>query len=351
MDEFKTPTSKKSKIKGTNNEELNTPIKIPSSPFLKEIGYGCGVTLFKLERSPKVGFTRSPWAIKKRNRNITDDTRYNSRIIFEANILKKLEHPNIVGFRAFTYGLNGDPCLAMEKLDISLGDLIEEKVDAGEPQFSAEKILKISYEIVKGLEYLHHTAYILHGDIKSYNILISKDHNIVKICDFGVSVPLNKSLEVDMKNGEFSYIGTRCWSAPEVINEEGPITNKADIWAYGLVLWEMIALSPPHVENADKSMSICTDNSMLECKSIDTSKENNDRNLNTEDSFIQSLKDPDDSNYGTRPPLPAINLGPEYDRVLEIFCICTDTDFKTRPSAKGVISFFKYCVRDITDKI
>jgi serine/threonine protein kinase len=95
--------------------------------------------------------------------------------------------------------------------------LIEEKVEAGEPQFSADSILKIGYEIAKGLEYLHHTAYILHGDVKSYNVLISKNQ-IVKICDFGVSVPLNKSFEMDMTTGNFSYIGTRCWSAPEVIN-------------------------------------------------------------------------------------------------------------------------------------
>jgi PDZ-binding kinase len=79
------------------------------------------VNVFTLERSPKVGFIRSPWAIKKRNRNVTDDSRYNLRIKFEADILKKLKHPNIVEFRAFTYGVNGDPCLAMEKLDISLG--------------------------------------------------------------------------------------------------------------------------------------------------------------------------------------------------------------------------------------
>lgn len=73
------------------------------------------------------------------------------------------------------------------------------------------------YEITKGLEYLHHIAYILHGDIKSYNILISSDYKIVKLCDFGVSLPLTETLEVDTSNGNFNYIGTECWSAPEII--------------------------------------------------------------------------------------------------------------------------------------
>lgn len=82
-----------------------------------------GVNVFTLERSPRVGFIRSPWAIKKCNRNVTKDPKYNSRIKFEADILRKLNHPNIVGFRALVSTPNGDPCLAMEKLDVSLGTL------------------------------------------------------------------------------------------------------------------------------------------------------------------------------------------------------------------------------------
>lgn len=171
-----------------------------------------------MERSPKVGFVRSPWAIKKRNKDITRDPKYNARIKLEADILKKLKHPNIIGFRGFTVAANGEPCLAMEKLDISLGNLIEEKVENDEEQFKASEILKIGYEIIKGLEYLHHKAYILHGDMKSYNVLVSRDFSLVKICDFGVSVPLSKNLEIDTTAGDYTYIGTECWNAPEIIN-------------------------------------------------------------------------------------------------------------------------------------
>ena len=72
------------------------------------------------------------------------------------------------------------------------------------------------------------------------------------------------------------------------------------MWSYGLVLWEMIALSPPHVENNDESMEVSMDDSMLDNAAMNTSKENNDPNDSfMEDSFIQSLKDPDDGNYGS----------------------------------------------------
>lgn len=54
--------------------------------------------------------------------------------------------------------------------------------------------------------------------MKSYNVLVTRDYSVVKICDFGVSVPLTKTLEIDTSTDEFMYIGTQCWSSPEVIS-------------------------------------------------------------------------------------------------------------------------------------
>lgn len=73
-----------------------------------------------LERSPKVGLARSPWAVKKwlKGKNNEVNT---GRLRLEADVLRQLNHPNIVGFRAFTTGIDGKPCLAMEALDMSLG--------------------------------------------------------------------------------------------------------------------------------------------------------------------------------------------------------------------------------------
>lgn len=96
-----------------------------------------------------------------------------------------------------------------------LGDLIEERVDMEADPFKARDIEFVGFEIAKGLEYLHHTVNILHGDLKSYNILASNDMKIIKICDFGVSVPMNKDM---VMVDDFVYTGTECWNAPEVIN-------------------------------------------------------------------------------------------------------------------------------------
>lgn len=44
---------------------------------------------------------------------------------------------------------------------------------------------------------------------------------------------------------------------------------------------------------------------------------------------------------GTRPALPAIDLGKEYERILEIFFICTTANYKLRPSAKTLVNYFE----------
>ena len=51
------------------------------------------------ERSPRNNMTRSPWAIKKLNKRISNKSEYAKRLEEEANILKKLNHPNIIGYR------------------------------------------------------------------------------------------------------------------------------------------------------------------------------------------------------------------------------------------------------------
>lgn len=79
-----------------------------------------GAAVYMLERSPKVGSIRSPWAVKKWLKGKSDAAN-DGRLRLEADVLRQLNHPNIVGFRAFTNGADGKPCLAMEALDMSLG--------------------------------------------------------------------------------------------------------------------------------------------------------------------------------------------------------------------------------------
>ena len=79
--------------------------------------------------------------------------------------------------------------------------------------------------------------------------LFTGEFEAAKLCDFGVSVPLNSDGIIE--GSSESFIGTECWAAPEALTEDGIITNKADIFSFGLVLWEMISLQVPNVDFLD----------------------------------------------------------------------------------------------------
>lgn len=114
----------------------------------------------------------------------------------------------------------------------------------------------MSFDICKALDYLHTTAHILHGDLKSFNVLIKGDFDLCKLCDFGVSQPLNADGYLDVANNtNVSYIGTDLWSAPEVFNSTAKdISSKADLFSFGLVIYECIALHPPHINNIEQEV-------------------------------------------------------------------------------------------------
>lgn len=94
--------------------------------------------------------------------------------------------------------------------------MIEKRKEMTDEPFPAKNIVKVGFEVAKGLKYLHHTAHILHGDIKSHNILVSPKFNIVKLCDFGHSLSLTSSLKED-STGVTAYGGTQNWLPPEVV--------------------------------------------------------------------------------------------------------------------------------------
>uniref|UniRef100_A0A1B6K9T6 Protein kinase domain-containing protein n=1 Tax=Graphocephala atropunctata TaxID=36148 RepID=A0A1B6K9T6_9HEMI len=286
----------------TKENDLPSNFVPPPTPLLKRIGYGTGVSVYHLDRSPCNHTVRSPWALKQVNRQHKTSTHFQERLESEAKILQKLKHPNIVGFRGFSRTEDGRQVLAMEECSESLGNMIEELAEGGKNRFKPDKILTVIVGVAKALQYLHEEQELLHGDIKSFNVLIKGDFEEIKLCDFGVSIPLQTASVED-------YVGTGAWSAPETL-DEGPLTDRADIFSLGLVVWEMLTLLTP---NMDVSGSLSD--------SFDTSN-------------IQA-------HYGETPQLPA-DLTPDYGLVAEIYQWCTQQLYTQRPSARDILNKLKH---------
>lgn len=306
MDNFKTPIK---------NKVRNNVVQIPPSPLMKKIGFGTHVVVYEFQRSPLPEKLRSPWAIKKLiegHKQQASAKTAKKRLKAEAEILRKLDHPNIVGFRACTKQSDDTCILAMEGCTSSLGDLIENRLDyLGDSPFPANTILKMTSDIANALEYLHNKMLLLHGDIKSMNILVKREFVVCKLCDFGVCLPLTKTgeLDKDKAGDDAEYAGTPHWCAPEVYQSDQIITSKADVYAFGLVIWEMLSLVPPNMSESFEESDI-------------------------------SISENDNIELRQRPPLPDVDLGPEYNLVLEIYFCCTAVDMTKRANAKDLVNIF-----------
>nr|XP_060624021.1 mitogen-activated protein kinase kinase kinase 13 [Anolis sagrei ordinatus]XP_060624022.1 mitogen-activated protein kinase kinase kinase 13 [Anolis sagrei ordinatus]XP_060624023.1 mitogen-activated protein kinase kinase kinase 13 [Anolis sagrei ordinatus]XP_060624024.1 mitogen-activated protein kinase kinase kinase 13 [Anolis sagrei ordinatus]XP_060624025.1 mitogen-activated protein kinase kinase kinase 13 [Anolis sagrei ordinatus]XP_060624026.1 mitogen-activated protein kinase kinase kinas len=155
--------------------------------------------------------------------------------------LRKLKHPNIIAFKGVC---TQAPCYCIIMEYCAQGQLYE-VLRAGR-KVTPRLLVEWSTGIASGMNYLH-LHKIIHRDLKSPNVLVT--HNdTVKISDFGTSKELSD------KSTKMSFAGTVAWMAPEVIRNE-PVSEKVDIWSFGVVLWELLTGEIPY-KDVDSSAII-----------------------------------------------------------------------------------------------
>jgi len=151
----------------------------------------------------------------------------------EIKMLDLLRHPNIVLFIASCYD-NNDYCIISEYL--SLGSLHAVLKDFS-IKLEFELRIKICKQIAISILFMHNRG-IIHRDIKSLNILVDKNFTI-KLADFGLAYP-----KEDDPNTINIIDGTVQWMAPELFENAVP-NEKADVYSFGIVLWEIESRKSP----------------------------------------------------------------------------------------------------------
>ncbi len=145
----------------------------------------------------------------------------------EARIQSLLQHPNIAHLEEFLEG-DGAPCIVMEYVD---GETLDQRVHrrGALPQ---EEAFSIAASVIDAVGYLHERG-IIHRDIKPSNVKVT-EAGVVKLLDFGIAKgPGSPALTT-----QGSVIGTLQSLAPEQLSGS-PATRLTDIWALGVVLYEL----------------------------------------------------------------------------------------------------------------
>ena len=186
----------------------------------------------------------------------------------EAQVLASLNHPNI----AAIYGLEESGDVRALVMELVEGPTLAERIgsvgvglvpDQGRPQgvpLQIDESLQIAKQLAEGLEYAHERG-VIHRDLKPANIKVTPD-GTVKVLDFGLAKALDaphtpspspsgrgwpKGLGEGQDSPTLSFaatqagviLGTAAYMSPEQARGK-PVDKRADIWAFGVVLHEML---------------------------------------------------------------------------------------------------------------
>jgi len=155
----------------------------------------------------------------------------------EAAILKRLDHPNIIKFKEVFIQRKPKEALNIVTEFADGGDLGQKIESQNKQPFKESQILDYITQICLALQHLHKKK-IIHRDLKSGNVFLMQS-GIVKLGDFGISKGLRNSQEKAK-----TMVGTPYYLAPEIINGQ-QYDAKCDIWALGILLYELMTFKMP----------------------------------------------------------------------------------------------------------
>ena len=205
--------------------------------ILEKLGEGGMGVVYKAEDTK----LKREVAIKFLPHHISSNDEDRKRFEIEAQAAASLNHPNITTIHSIEES-DSEVFIVMEYID---GIESKGKIKSG--SISINEAVDIAIQIADGLEAAHKKG-IVHRDIKSGNVMITKDGK-AKIMDFGLA-KVGKGTQVT-KVG--TTVGTVAYMSPEQTRGE-EIDNRSDIWSFGVLLYEMVTGKQPFKGDYDQAL-------------------------------------------------------------------------------------------------
>jgi tetratricopeptide (TPR) repeat protein len=169
---------------------------------------------------------------------LASNTSIVERLKREVRAARQLTHPHIIRIHDFG-DLGGQKFLSMEFID---GPTLKHVIRTP-PGLTLRRALIIAHQMAEALAYAHHQG-IVHRDIKPANIMVAAD-DVIKITDFGIAKVLTRE-EAEVTSSD-QIVGTPLYMSPEQVRG-GKIDGRADIYSFGVTLFEMIMGQTPFQE-------------------------------------------------------------------------------------------------------
>ncbi|MHB8420716.1 MAG: serine/threonine-protein kinase [Myxococcales bacterium] len=220
--------------------------------LLRKIATGGMAEVFLAEQTGAGGFKKRV-AIKRILPAFAEDPKFVEMFLDEARVAAMFHHPNLI--QIYELGdVDGLLSLVMEYVrGLSLSELLKRAVALGAPPIELGVAARIVAQAAEGLHYAHEfqdpdsgqALELVHRDVSPQNILISKE-GIVKVMDFGIAKAAGQMhhTSTGTLKGKLAYM------PPEQLNGK-PLDRRADVWALGVVLYELLAGRRPFVGDSE----------------------------------------------------------------------------------------------------
>ncbi len=211
---------------------------------LEAIGHGGMGAVYRAERVD--GAFDHEVALKLLHRDM-ETPELKARFLAERQLLARLSHPNIA--RLFDGGVTdeGRPFFVMEIVE---GVPITRYCEQNE--CSTRDMLRLFMDVIEAVSYLHRNL-VVHRDLKPSNILVDRDGS-VKLLDFGIAKLLADAPEGELQTRTGELLMTPEYAAPEQLLG-APVTTATDVYALGVVLYELLTGERPHRRTATENLS------------------------------------------------------------------------------------------------